>query len=427
MAASPPVKRWYALDNSAKIYTGSMSRSWASLYRVSVTLTEPIRPELLQTALEQTLRRIPSFALALRRGFFWYYLEENHKTPHVEPDVNNPCKRIIRRENDDFLFRVRYYRCRIAVEVFHSLADGSGAMVFLKTLTARYLELLGHPVEATDGVLDCSEPPHPEETEDSLRRYARFDHVESRRESAGYRPRFRREPAPTLHITTGILPVAAVTTAARQYGVSVTEFLAGNLCYAFYRQQCAEHPRRPKAVKLNIPVNMRGFYPSRTLRNFSLFVNPGIDPRYGSYTLEETILQIHHFLRLNIREKKLNAIMSANVGSEKNPLVRLMPLIVKDVALNFSYWMYGESRYSCSMSNLGRVTVPEGMRPFVRRFDFMIGPQRYLLHAATVISYGDRLYFTVTRTAREADVERYLFTGLVEQGIPVEVESNQGG
>lgn len=185
MAASPPVKRWYALDNSAKIYTGSMSRSWAALYRVSVTLTEPIRPELLQTALEQTLRRIPSFALSLRRGFFWYYLEENHKTPHVEPDVNNPCKRIIRRENDDFLFRVRYYRCRIAVEVFHSLADGSGAMTFLKTLTARYLELLGHPVEATDGVLDCSEPPHPEETEDSLRRYARFDHVESRRESAG--------------------------------------------------------------------------------------------------------------------------------------------------------------------------------------------------------------------------------------------------
>lgn len=422
---SPLGKPWYALDNSAKIYSSTMSRSWTSLYRVSVTLREPIRPSILQQALETTVRRIPSLALSLHRGMFWYYLEENHATPHIEPDVQNPCKRMLRKENDGFLFRVRYYRCRIALEVFHSLADGSGAMVFLKTLTAQYLRLLGHPISYDEGVLNCEEPPRSEEWEDSLSRYARFDHIESRWESAGYRPHLKREPAPTLHITTGILSVEEVQNAARSHRVSITEYLAGNLCYAFYRQQCEENPRRKKAVKINIPINLRNFYPSKTLRNFSLFVNPGIDPRYGSYTLDETILQIHHFLRLHVQEKKLNAILSANVGSEKNPLVRLMPLLVKDWALNFSYWMYGESRYSCPLSNLGAIRVPTDMEPFVERFEFLIGPQRYLLHAATVSSYGDKLYFTITRTAAESSVERYLFTGLVEQGLSVTIESNE--
>lgn len=418
-------KRWYALDNSAKIYSGSMSRSWASLYRLSVTLTEPVVPERLQQALEQVLPRFPLFRMSLHRGVFWPYLDETTSVPpRVEPDVANPCKRIDKKENHGYAFRVRYYQNRIALEVFHCLADGSGSLVFLKTLAAQYLRLSGHEIAVGDGVLDLLEPPHPEEMEDSLHRYARFDHIESRREAAAYRPRLTKEPPPTLHLVTGRVPLDRLSAAAKALGVTVTEYLAGQLCYAFYEQQLAEKPRRLKPVKVSIPVNMRRFYPSETLRNFSLFVNPGVDPRYGRYTREEIILQTHHFLRLNLNEKKLNAIMSANVGSEKNPVVRFVPLFIKNWALQFSYWYYGESRYSLAMSNLGAVRVSDSLRPYIRRFDFLIGPQRYLPHAATVIGYGNDVYITLTRTVKESVVERRFFTGLVQSGLPVTVESN---
>lgn len=70
-------KRWMPLDNSAKIYPAVMSRDWAAVFRVSVTLKEPIQPEILQQALEDTVVRIPSFSLSLHRGAFWYYLDTN--------------------------------------------------------------------------------------------------------------------------------------------------------------------------------------------------------------------------------------------------------------------------------------------------------------------------------------------------------------
>ena len=68
-------KKWYKLDNAAKIYPASMSKKWTALFRVSATLNEKIDPVFLQDALERTAERFPGLSLKLKRGFFWYYLE----------------------------------------------------------------------------------------------------------------------------------------------------------------------------------------------------------------------------------------------------------------------------------------------------------------------------------------------------------------
>ena len=424
MEAAP--NGWMKLDNSAKIYPAVTSRRWAAVFRVSVNLTVPVKPELLQQALEDTARRIPSFCAGLHKGLFWYYLDTNDHPPRVEPDVQNPCKKIDKRENDGYYFRVRYYHSRIAVELFHSIADGTGAMVFLKTLAARYLQLAGYPVKAGEkGALDCSEPPRPEEWEDSHSRYARFRHIEGRRESKAYHPAMTRMPVPFLRVITGTLPVEAVKAKARERGVSVNDYLAGVICYAFLRLQQTEGNRRLYPVKLSVPVNLRSFYPSRTVRNFATFVNPGVDPRYGDYDLEEIIQHIHHFMRLRLNEKYLNAVLSANVGNEINKAMRVVPLFLKNWAMAVAYRLYGESRYSCAFSNLGTAEVPDSMAPYVERFDFLMGPPRTNLHAATAVSYGGRLNPTLTSVARETEAERLVFTELVKQGLPVRIESNQ--
>ena len=180
-------KNWYRLDNSAKIYPAVMSRNWASMFRVSLTLKEPVDPAVLQAALEDTVRRIPTFCLSLHRGLFWYYLNASRQRPLVEPDVANPCKKMEKGENGGYCFRVRYYRCRIAVELFHSIADGTGAMIFLKTLAGRYLQLRGYDVVPDGEMLDCSQEPTEDEMEDSHSKYAQFRHIESRREEKASR------------------------------------------------------------------------------------------------------------------------------------------------------------------------------------------------------------------------------------------------
>ncbi|HIW74720.1 MAG TPA: alcohol acetyltransferase [Firmicutes bacterium] len=419
---------WYRLDNSALIYPAVMRRNWAAMFRVSVTLTETIRPDVLQQALEDTVRRMPTFRLSLRRGLFWYYLDLNEPMPRVEPDVLNPCKKIDKGENGGYCFRVRYYRERIALELFHSISDGTGAMVFLKTLAARYLTLRGHPIPAGEGVLDCGEEPRREEMEDSHLKHAHFQRIESRRESAAYHPAMTREPVHTLSVITGRMPVEQVHERAGALGVTINEYLAGALCYAFCRLQKKElagKKQRPKPVKISVPINMRSFYPSETVRNFSLFVNPGVDPSYGDYSFEETVLQIHHFMRLRLNEKYLNAVLSANVGNQKNAAARLAPLFLKNWAMDIGYRLYGESRYTVSLSNLGVMKAPAAMAPYIRRFDFIMGPPRTNTHGSTAVSWDGVLNLTVASVVEETEAERLLFTELVRRGIHVLVESNR--
>jgi hypothetical protein len=415
---------WYRLDNSALIYPAVMRRDWAAVFRVSITLNDTIQPTVLQTALEDTMMRIPTFRLSLHRGLFWFYLDTNRHMPHVEPDVLNPCKKIDRDENDGYLFRIRYYRSRIALEVFHSITDGTGAMIFLKTLAARYLTLLGHPIEAGEGVLDCEQPPQPEEMEDSHTRYAQFRHIEKRREAKAYHPRMTRQPVHTLNIITGSMPLEQVREQAKALGVTINEYLAGALCYTFGRLQNQEGRKHKYPVKISVPVNMRTFYPSSTLRNFSLFINPGVDPNYGDFTFEETVQQIHHIMRMRLNEKYLNAVLSTNVGNQKNKFARFVPLFIKNPVMDIGYRLYGESRYTVVLSNLGVMKTPPSMTPFVERFDFIMGPPRTNTHGATAVSYQDRLYLTVSSVVEETEAERLLFTEFVKRGISVKIESN---
>ena len=59
------------IDNAANIYPASLSKRYASLYRMSVTLCEPVDTNCLQQALETVSLRIPTFRCGLRSGAFW--------------------------------------------------------------------------------------------------------------------------------------------------------------------------------------------------------------------------------------------------------------------------------------------------------------------------------------------------------------------
>lgn len=75
--------RWMRLDNAAKIYPAAKRRNWNNFFRLSATLTEPVDAAVLRSALDVTVRRFPSIAVRLRRGVFWYYLEEIPQTPPI--------------------------------------------------------------------------------------------------------------------------------------------------------------------------------------------------------------------------------------------------------------------------------------------------------------------------------------------------------
>lgn len=416
---------WYKLDNAARIYPAIRNRKWSSVYRLSVNLKEPVRPDFLQQALDITLKRIPSFAVQMKAGLFWHFFERGRERPLVQNDVSNPCVRLFGGSNGNFLFRVRYYGRRIALEVFHSVTDGSGALTFLKTLTAEYLSLCGYPIPATHGVLDCSEGPKPEEIEDNFGKYANLKVVKSRRESKAFHLFGTDLPPHSINIVTGYIPLDKILPEAKKRQVTLTEYLAGAYIFVLYNIQKASGRKRQLPVKVSVPVNMRKFYGSTTLRNFSSYVNPGIDPSYGDYTFDEIVTLVHHFMRYEITEKHLNARLAKNVKSERNLLLRVAPLFMKNWTLSLAFKLVGERLFTSTLTNLGVVDVPEEMKPHVEYFDWMLGPPRYNKVSCAVISYEGLLSISFTRTIREAYVEREFFCFLIRQGIPVKVSSNQ--
>ena len=78
--------RWMRLDNAAKIYPAARRRSWSNLFRVSATLKEDIDASVMQKALDLTVKRFPSIAVRIRRGMFWYYLEEIKNAPKIQKE-----------------------------------------------------------------------------------------------------------------------------------------------------------------------------------------------------------------------------------------------------------------------------------------------------------------------------------------------------
>ena len=419
-------KNWYRLDTAALIFPATIRRDWCNVFRLSAGLTEPVDPAVLQQATDDLRKRFPSYFVTLRRGMFWYYLEESAAPVLVREDYAYPLTFMSSRELKRNCLRVLYYRNRIAVEFFHSLTDGRGGSVFLANLVARYLELKhGISIPRTELIRNPAEPPRAEELEDSFLKNAAEVQAD-RTEEVSYRLHGTPEKEGFRTLTTGIVQTEALVAAAHRYHVSVTAFLAAVMAESIISMQNEERPRRrQRPVKITIPVDLRRLYGSSTLRNFSLVLNIGADPRYGDYSLEELCSTIFHQLRAYATPQHMAGMIAANVQPQQLIVLRLAPVFLKNIVMNAVYRRTGESFGCLNISNITNVDLPEEMRPYIERMEFIIGPQRSYPNNCSVLSYGGRTYINMIRNIRESELERRFFSRLVDLGIPVEIESNR--
>ena len=420
-------REWYKLDLSAIVYPTLQRRDFSSVYRLSVLLKEDIDPGMLQKAVDLTLPRFPTYKAAIRKGLFWRYLEPNNRPgPFVQKDVRNPCQPMYFKANNRYLIRVYYYKNRIALEAHHSLGDGTGGMCVLQTLTAVYLRLLGHTeIESGGFVLDIDREPDPEELEDAYMRYANAKVRPPRPGEKTYRVRGTKEPFYTVNIIDGIMSVSQVMSVAKKYNATITEYLNAVLLYALMTKQEKDWHFRLRPVKIAMPVNLRRFFPSKTLRNFITMIYPGIDPRLGEYSFEEIVAQVHNYMRYYLNEKFLRGDITTNASTQKNPFIRVVPLFVKDFVVRQFYTKVQDKNSSAGLTNMGAMKVPERMKPYIERFDIYMGQPFSSRTNCAVISFEDTLTVNFASSIIEADVERYFFRKLVADGIHVKIESNR--
>lgn len=419
--------RWLRLDNAAKIYPAARRKNWSNVFRLSATLTEPIDAAIMQQALDVTVGRFPSIAARLRRGVFWYYLQQLDHAPPLRQENSYPLTRMSRNEIRQCAFRVIVYHNRVAVEMFHSLTDGNGALIFLKSLVAEYLQQKhGICVPAECGILDRLEEPKDSELEDSFQKYGGAIQA-SRKSNDAWQLTGTPETDDFLHLTCFRIPVKEALDKAHEYGVSLTAFLSAAVMMALQQLQARQEPniRKRKSIKVLIPVNLRKLFPSATLRNFVLYTTPEIRPKLGEYSFREICQVVYHYMGLEITPKFMSTLIATNVSSERILAVRLIPLFLKNIVMKAIFDSVGERKSCLSVSNLGQVQVPDAMAPYVERFDFILGVQATAPYNCGVLSYGDTVYINFIRNIREPLLEAQFHRFLRDMGLPVLVESNR--
>lgn len=421
MKSKATVKKWRRLDNTAKIFPVIANESMSQVFRISATLKEEIRPELLQQALEEILPHMDHFRVRLRRGLFWYYFEENTRTPVVQKEKRYPCRYIDPYSNRQFLFRVTYYERRINLEIFHALTDGLGAANFLKKLTCRYLHL-------TKG--DAGEQVLKEEAQPSRNFFVEDSYLKNYRDiphgSYSSRPAFRLEgnylpfgTAQILHIYTDLGEIKQV---CHGYGVSITKYLAAALIWSIW-QEYLEGAAWDQPVVLNLPINLRAFFGSDTMANFFavtmigyLFREPGMD-------FARLLGIVSRQMDRKIDKQHLEECISYNVSNEKKWYLRVTPLVIKSAVLRVIFWLKDRA-YTMTLSNIGPVQVEEPYRDEIERFHVIIGVSRRQPMKCTACAYGRELVITFASVFSDNHLQHRFMEKLHEDGISLKVEGN---
>ena len=424
MSAYP---QWLRLDNTANVYPALRRRNWAFQFRFAATMSESVDPVILQQAVYRTTARFPAFSVRLRRGVFWHFLQRIEGGPPVVPDGCCPCEPLRPEDNGGFYFRVSYYMSRLSVDFFHVLTDGTGAMSFFKTLLAEYLVLrYGIEVERDQVILDCDGEPDPMEYEDSFQKYAEgAGRVQNEKRS--FRVRGTRTPDGFVHVTCGTIPVDEVLKRAKEKGVTLTQYLAAVLMMAFAEVQRREVriQSRRAPISLLLPINLRNYFPSVTTRNFTGVVTPRIEPRLGEYSFDEVLSVVRNYMGSEITPRLLKARFTAFVKQQRHPVLRFVPLFIKNGILKLAHSYAGDRKSCTTFSNLGVCEMPSVMTPFIPRLDIMTGPLRKNPVSFSMVTYEGNLYIHMARTISSPKVVREFFTGLVKLGIPVKIESNR--
>lgn len=407
---------WSRLDNAAKIFPPTSHGSDTGVFRLSCEFTEPVAPDVLQEALDRTLMQYPHLLMVMRRGVFWYYLEQTPLRPSVEPEHAPPCAPLYN-GSKSLLFRVSYWRHKASLDMYHVLADGAGAIGFFEALVTAYLALR-HPEAGVDGQPQASVF---QRGSDSFQKYYRPHGGSTAERSAGkaYRLRGAKRPDGALTILEGVADVRQVLAAAHRYGATLTVYLAAALFAAIHGEMYVRHEKRP--VVLTIPVDLRGFFPSHTTRNFFGTIRVGYDFSRRDGTLPDIIACVAQSFRDELTPERLGARMNKLAALEHNPVLRPIPLVLKNPVLRISGDI-AERGETAVLSNVGKFRLPEALHPFVRGFGVFMSTHATQL---CTCSFGNSLHFGFTSAFENTEVQRRFFELLVGEGIDVEIRSNE--
>lgn len=406
--------RWERLDNAAKIFPSTANRRDTKVFRLSCELFEYVDADILQNALDITCEEFPIFKSAMRKGLFWYYLKPLKKKAAVHEEKAPVCSAIYKPDKYSLLFNVTYFKKRINLEVYHSLTDATGAMQFLKTLVYNYI-LLKYPEDFADTDYDAS---YSEKAEDSFSKYYQKNDKKAIGSGKAYQVKAYKTPQLRTKIITGVVSADAVLKKAHEYNTTVSVLLTSIFMCAINRHAGLSRKNRP--VTITIPINLRKYFSSVSARNFFCTMNISYLFGKGEDTLNKVIQSVSDSFKMRLTPENLSARMNGFSAIERNIFARITPLVIKDIVMCIAGEIT-DSKSTGSLSNIGKITMPDGFEKYIRLFDFFISTEKIQI---CLCSYNDNMTISFSSAFLDTDIQKDFFRTLTGMGIDVAIHAN---
>ena len=176
-------KEWNA-SGASQFYGRARKRS----YIVEVTLSEAIRGELLQQAVDKALERLPYYRSTFVRKKGLYYYADND-LPFLVAESREP--RVIGGETTNYhMLDVTWWENTISFAMFHGLCDGLGLNRFIEAVLYHYVCLKDGKEYSDEGIYTEKIPYDPAERAD-IHAERRKANVKRLKELMGNEKRFR--------------------------------------------------------------------------------------------------------------------------------------------------------------------------------------------------------------------------------------------
>lgn len=408
-------KNWRKLDNVAKIFSLD-GKNNTNIFRYSVVLKKNVDKKILVKALMMALDNYEAFRVKLGVGFFWNYLEFNYKEPIVFEENQIPCQHIDFKKNNDYLFKVTYYKKKINLDVFHVLTDGNGALNFFKAIIYNYLDLVND--EVSDKVIKKDISCHEEYLKNydkglKLKRHFNFKEVY-------LLPQKRdKNVNNTYHYVVNMYSIKSV---CKSLGVTITEYLTALYIYAMYLSVYDKDS--DKEIVISVPINLRKYYQVDTLSNF--FVCMNVNPKIVGkrlVTFDYILNQVREEFLVKLNMDSVKKYLARDVKLGNNLLIRLIPLFIKKLFIKYMGPLVSGGATS-TLSNVGIVDIDDKYKKYIDNVFVLVVPGRVQKIKCTICSFSNKLNVTVNSNIDDLGFERIFYRLLEEKVGNVSVYSN---
>lgn len=418
MKARSHTSGWHKLDNSANVFPLISHKTFSNVYRLAVQLNEDVIPELLQKALDVTLPYFGNFNFRIRRGFFWYYFETTENHPLVQEESLRPCFYIETRSRHHHLFRVVYYKRRISLEAFHAIADGTGALNFLKMLIENYLKL-----KACEVVYDNAPRIKVNtELEDSYRKHYKKVPLDEPKISKAYRLKGKLLPVNTMGVIHGYMNLPELSAYAKSKGVTLTEYVTTVYLWALYKDALSKGKNK-RPVHLSVPVNLRKFFESTTNMNFFGHITIEALTTDPNVSFDDMLMSVRAQFKAQVTQENMQRYISKNVSTRNNILTRAVPLPIKNIIVKAIHNKSIQS-YTSTLSNVGKFEIDPLYSDKVSHLELLVNTSRLDPVKCGVCAYGDKFIVTLTSQLEDTSIQKTFFRKLTDDGLHVAIESN---